>query len=301
MLENAKRGRIALPENGVEIATLDFGGRGPLALLHHANGFCAAVWEPVAAHLARHFHVIAMDARGHGRSGKPAGADAYHWSWFGRDAIGVADALCKEHGATSIALGLGHSFGGTALVTAAAYRPALFERLVLVDMIVPPRPGSELELLRRIHGNPFAKGARKRRAVWPSREAAREKWLGKELFADWDPRVFDLYLAEGLQDRPDGQVELACPPEIEAAIFDGAGSLDVLELASKVRVPALVLWARAGDFSYSHFEDLAGQMTASELRVADAGHLVPMENPELVVREVLRFVGKAAKRPRSEP
>jgi pimeloyl-ACP methyl ester carboxylesterase len=293
MLENVKRGRIALPENGVEIATLDFGGRGPLALLHHANGFCAAVWEPVAAQLARHFHVIAMDARGHGRSSKPAGADAYHWGWFGRDAIGVADALCQEHGATDIALGLGHSFGGTALVTASAHRPALFERLVLVDMIVPPRPGSELEILRRAHGNPFAEGARKRRAVWPSREAAREKWADKELFEGWDPRVFDLYLAEGLHDRPDGQVELACPPEIEAAIFDANGSLDVLEVASKVRVPALILWARAGNFPYSHFESLAAQMSASELRVADAGHLVPMENPELVVREVLRFVQRS--------
>jgi len=293
MLENVKRGRIALPENGVEIATLDFGGRGPLALLHHANGFCAAVWAPVAAALTRHFRVIAMDARGHGGSSKPAGEEAYQWGWFGRDAIGVAEALCREHGASSLALGLGHSFGGTALVTASAERPALFDRLVLVDMIVPPRPGSELEILRRAQGNPFADGARRRRAVWPNREAAREKWLGKELFAGWDPRVFDLYLAEGLRDRPDGQVELACPPEIEAAIFDANASLDVVELASKVRVPALILWARAGNFPYTHFENLAAQMPAAELRVADSGHLVPMENPELVVREVLRFVQRS--------
>jgi len=293
MLENAKRGRIALPENGVEIATLDFGGSGPLALLHHANGFCAAVWAPVAAALSRHFRVIAMDARGHGGSSKPMAEGSYQWGWFGRDAIGVADALCREHGAASLALGLGHSFGGTALVTASAHRPALFDRLALVDMIVPPRPGSELEVLRRAQGTPFADGARRRRAVWPSRDAAREKWLGKELFAGWDPRVFELYLAEGLRDRPDGQVELACPPEIEAAIFDANSSLDVLELASKVRVPALILWARAGNFPYSHFESLAEQMLAAELRVADAGHLVPMENPELVVREVLRFVQRS--------
>jgi pimeloyl-ACP methyl ester carboxylesterase len=293
MLENARRGRISLPENGVEIATLDFGGRGPLALLHHANGFCAAVWEPVALALARHFHVVAMDARGHGRSSKPAGPEAYHWGWFGRDAIGVAEALCQQHGAPRIALGLGHSFGGTALVTASAQRPELFERLVLVDMIAPPRPGSELDLLRRARANPFAELARKRNAVWPSRAAAAEKWRGKELFADWDPRAFELYLAEGLLDRPDGQVELACPPEIEAAIFEGNGSLDVLELASKVRVPALVLWARAGDFPYTHFQELASQMAGSELRVADAGHLVVMENPELVVREVMRFVQRS--------
>jgi pimeloyl-ACP methyl ester carboxylesterase len=130
--------------------------------------------------------------------------------------------------------------------------------------------------------------------VWPSRDAAREKWAGKELFAKWDPRVLDLYLAEGMVDRPDGQVELACPPEIEAAIFEAAmhmkdPSHDPMERACKVSVPTLILWARAGNFSYASLEALASRMTAAELRLADAGHLVPMENPELVVREVLRF------------
>ena len=53
--------------------------------------------------------------------------------------------------------------------------------------------------------------------------------------------------------------------------------------------PALVLWARGGHFPREHFEDLAGRMQRGEVRDADAGHLVPMERPELVVGEVLRF------------
>jgi len=289
MRNDVKRGRIALPESGIEIATLDFGGSGPLALLHHANGFCAAVWEPVARALTRHYRVIAMDARGHGRSSKPKDRAAYRWEWFGRDARGVAEALLHEHGARSIALGLGHSFGGTALLTASSERPALFERLVLVDPIAPPLLSPELEARRREYGNALVEGARKRRAVWPSREAAREKWAGKELFESWDPRVLDLYVAEGLLDRPDGQVELACSPETEATIFDSAGELDVMQRAGGVQVPALVLWARAGNFSYAHYEALVARMPRGVLRVADAGHLVPMEQPELVVREVVRF------------
>lgn len=290
MLDDVKRGRIALPENEIEIATLDFGGRGPLALLHHANGFCAAVWAPVARALTRHYRVIAMDARGHGWSSKPEGAAAYQWDWFGRDAIGVAEALCREHGASRIALGLGHSFGGTALLTASAARPALFERLVLVDPIAPPRQAAALAAMRGTPGTRMGDIARKRSAVWPSRAAARAKWAGKELFANWDERVFDLYLAEGMHDRPDGQVELACPPEIEGTIFEAAPDFDVMQRAAEVKVPALVLWARAGNFPYAHFEDLVARMPHGELRVADAGHLVPMENPELVVREVLRFM-----------
>lgn len=290
MLDDVKRNRIALPETDVEIATLDFGGSGPLALLHHANGFCAAVWAPVAQALTQHYRVIAMDARGHGASAKPAGAEHYRWEWFGRDVIGVAEALCREHGVSQIALGLGHSFGGTALIAASAERSDLFQRLVLVDPIVPPELTPELAAQRRSVASPIAEGARRRRAVWPSREAAREKWSGKDLFANWDPRVFDLYLAEGLHDRPDGQVELACPPEIEAAVFEFSGELDVLERARNVRIPARILWARDGIFPYAHYETLVSRMARAELRVADSGHLVPMENPELVVREVLDFV-----------
>jgi pimeloyl-ACP methyl ester carboxylesterase len=241
--------------------------------------------------------VIALDARGHGRSSKPEAPAGYHWDCFVRDALGVADALLREHGAASIALGLGHSFGGTTLLSASAERPGLFERLVLVDPVIPPPRTPESEALRRAHGSTIADGARRRRHVWPSRDAAREKWAGKELFARWQPRALELYLAEGLVDRPDGQVELACPPEIEAAIFDAHGSVDPLERAAKVEVPTRVLWARAGNFPYALFEDLVSRMRDAELRVIDAGHLIPMEAPELVVREVLDL---AAKRPRSE-
>jgi pimeloyl-ACP methyl ester carboxylesterase len=60
-----------------------------------------------------------------------------------------------------------------------------------------------------------------------------------------------------------------------------------------VKVPALILWARAGNFSYAHYEALAGCMAGGRVRVADTGHLVPMEDPELVVAEVLRFAQRS--------
>ena len=51
MLGNVRRIRVPGGDSGVEIAVLDFGGRGPAALLHHATGFCAALWAPVAERL----------------------------------------------------------------------------------------------------------------------------------------------------------------------------------------------------------------------------------------------------------
>ncbi len=86
----AARRTLALPETGVEISLVDWGGEGPLALLHHANGFCAGIWGLVAERLRRRYRVIGMDARGHGDSSKPRERSAYHWDRFAGD---VASAL----------------------------------------------------------------------------------------------------------------------------------------------------------------------------------------------------------------
>ena len=98
MLDQVRRRKLSLPESGIEIALLDWGGSGPLALLHHATGYCAGVWGPVAEQLSHHYRVIAMDARGHGDSSKPVGADSYRWAHFGRDVVAVAEQLATEQG-----------------------------------------------------------------------------------------------------------------------------------------------------------------------------------------------------------
>ena len=46
-----RRRRLRLPERGIELALVDWGGNGPLALLSHANGFCADVLGLLAERL----------------------------------------------------------------------------------------------------------------------------------------------------------------------------------------------------------------------------------------------------------
>jgi pimeloyl-ACP methyl ester carboxylesterase len=287
MLSAVRRRRIPLPDRGVELAVLDWGGDGPLVLLHHATGFCAALWEPVALGLRERFHVVALDARGHGDSSKPEGGDAYRWTHFGRDLAALAQALVHEAG--PVAVGIGHSFGGTAMLLAAVERPRLFERILLVDPVIFPSGAFQKDPQRRIRASGLAEGARRRRDVFPSREAARARWRERSTFASWDPRVLELYLAEGLAERPGGGVELKCPGEVEAAIFERGSSVDPMAEARHLRVPALVLWARQGDFPRVHFEELVRRMPDGRLLDAPTGHLVPMEDPELVVREALAF------------
>ena len=283
--------RIPLPENGVEIALLDWGGDGPLVFMHHANGFCAGTLGLVAEALVPRFRVIGMDARGHGDSSKPEEPAAYAWAHFAADYLAVAERLAVECGGGRVAVGLGHSFGGTSVLGAAAQRPELFDRLVLVDPVIPPPP----EVLAAYDADPersarltrLIEGARKRRPIWPNLADAREHFESRSLFADWLPEALDLYLEYGLRQRADGQVELRCPGEVEAAVFSQSGRLDVADLARRATVPAVVLWARHGDFPPAVYQRVFAAMEDARVVDVDSGHLVPMEHPELVVAAVL--------------
>ena len=288
MLEHVTRRRLPLPESGVEIALLDWGGEGPLALLHHANGFCAAMWDLVARPLTKHFRVIGMDARGHGDSSSPEGAGFYRWASFAGDLTAVVDALAAEHPDGRVTLGLGHSFGGAAMLLASAERPDLFGKLVLVDPVLP-EPALTEERVRRI--GDLVERALKRRRLFDAREDARASWEGKDFFTGWLPDAFDLYLAEGLRDRPDGRVELKCDPAVEAAIFEAGPGTDIWQVASRVKVPTLLLWAVRGDFPRLAYETVASGMAQGQIRDIESGHLAPMERPDLVVDEVLDFTG----------
>lgn len=300
VLHAAARRTIALDESGVEIAILDWGGEGPLALLHHANGFCKGVWGLVARALRDRYRVVAMDARGHGDSSKPSGPDAYGWERFAEDVVGVAARLAAEHRDGRVTLALGNSFGGTAFLGAAARRPELFGRLVLADPVVPPPPGVRRSPERVALAHRLVEGARKRRARFASRDEARARWAKRGLCARWDRRALELYALDGLRDVGDGTVELKCPPEVEAAIFANTGALDVFAIARRVVTPTLILWAAKGDFPRPVYEAIAASMADGRVETIEAGHLMPMERPDLVVDAVLRFMAsKAAVAPRS--
>jgi pimeloyl-ACP methyl ester carboxylesterase len=106
--------------------------------------------------------------------------------------------------------------------------------------------------------------------------------------------VLDLYAAEGLRDRADGQVELKCPGEVEAAVFEQGGTLDSLAAAKNLAVPALLLWARDGSFPRAFQEAVASTMHEGRVEEIGAGHLLVMERPDLVAAAVLRFARAAA-------
>jgi pimeloyl-ACP methyl ester carboxylesterase len=283
--------RTTLPAgDGVQIRVLDWGGDGPPVLLHHANGFCAGTWGLVAEALRGDFHVLAVDARGHGDSSKPEGDAAYAWTHFGADLRAVARRLAADLGLDAFPLGVGHSFGAAAMVLACDPEPAPFERLILVDPILPPPPDQEhLDPDRIPRSQYLREGALKRRAAWDSREEARAWWEEKSLFQAWDPRALDLYASEGLVDAPDGGVMLKCPPRVEAAVFGRNEPIDVWGAAARAKLPMWILRAARGHFPLHVHEGFAARAGRCHIEPIDAGHLVPMEAPETLAAAIGRL------------
>ena len=63
--------------------------------------------------------------------------------------------------------------------------------------------------------------------MWPDRETMVQSYGSRPPLDVLAPDALAAYIRWGTLDRTDGQVELACPPDIEAAIFERSASPDV--------------------------------------------------------------------------
>lgn len=281
----------ALEGRGVSIHFIDWGGDGPPLILLHATGFLAALWRPVAERLASGFRVIAVDQRGHGDSSKPA--DGYRFEVFADDLQQLIEGLALER-----PLAAGHSAGATTIVVHTKHYPGIVRRAVLIEPILP-RPEWYMGPSGRPQVNPLADAARKRRAVWPSRAAVLRAYRSRDTFRTWREDVLRLYVDEGMRPRRDGQVELKCPPEIEAQVFDATRYLDPWPMLREMACPALVIW---GHESHLPGSGLARQVEEAipqvrTVLVPDASHFLPQEHPDQVGRITEEFLSDGSTEP----
>ena len=275
--------RGSFDSDGATLHYLDWGGGEPPLILIHATGFLAALWRPIAERLSARFRVIAMDQRGHGESDKPP--DGYHFDMFADDLQRLIEALELES-----PIAAGHSSGGTTIVVHAARHPGVIRRAVLIEPILPsPAWFEESGPDRPL--NAMADGARKRRAVWPSSDKLFDTYRTRPAFQSWQEEMLRLYVDEGTRSREDGQVELLCPPELEAQFFEAVTDVDSPSLLPKLACPTLVLWG-----AESHLrERMAGTATdalpnARTVVVPETTHFLPQERPDEVGRLIEEFL-----------
>jgi lipase len=275
--------------NGIKIALWEWSGEGPPVLFCHAAGFHAHIWDQVIARLPGTQHCYAFDARGHGRSGKPA--PPYAWRDLGADVAAVAGSL-----ELSGALGVGHSLGGHAVTLGAALRPGAFAGLLLIDPAILPKdhyvgPWTQAQFVR------------KRRNRWTSPEEMFESFVSRPPFDAWSRAVLRDYCQYGLvSSGANGGTDygadyiLACPPEIEASIYEASPTMEsnIYPEIAAITIPVHVV--RSGRFqdpanvmgSSPTAPDLAASFAhGADTCLAEHSHFIPMESPELAAKLIV--------------
>ena len=98
------------PSDGT-VLSFEESGAGPSLLLVHGSGLSRVIWRGFGYVRALHeeFHVISVDLRGHGRSGKPVRPDDYRMPLIVEDIAAILDAV-----GVSAAHYFGYSFGARA-------------------------------------------------------------------------------------------------------------------------------------------------------------------------------------------
>lgn len=257
----------------------------PAILLVHATGFHARCWDRVVPHLDGH-RVLAIDVRGHGRSGK---VPPFSWDRFAAD---LTDFVRGQE--LSGAIGVGHSMGGHSMTAAAAALPDAFSRLVLIDpVIMAPEVYAARDEWPEGELHPTAK----RRDHWVNWQEMFARFEDRMPFAAWDRGVLEDYCRHGVLPDPDGDGwVLACPPRIEASIYMGSSERDIHEQVEQVQLPVTVVRAKERapdqegmDFSTSPtWPRLASRFPAGrDVHLPDHSHFIPMEDPALAAELIL--------------
>ena len=269
--------------NGLELALWDWPGEAPALLFAHATGFHGRCWDRIAGMFPGQRR-LSVDFRGHGRSAKPE--PPYHWDAFGCDLAAVARELDLTD-----AIGVGHSMGGHSVVLAACLRPKTFRALLLIDpTIFPPdyysAPALDAGVIRR------------RRNHWKSPGEMFERFRQRPPFALWKPEILRDYCEFGLLPQDGGYV-LACPPAVEASIYEhsNAPEANLYPAIPSLHLPVVVM--RAGiEWKRDSF-DLASSPTAPDLAakfrngrevlLKNHDHFIPMASPDAVAEQLSAF------------
>ena len=288
---------------GVTLHVRESPGPGPAAptvVFVHGLGGSATNGTDLLAALGARARGVAVDLPGFGRSDPPAGGDyslAAHADAVGR----FLGAFLAARGGGPVHL-IGNSLGGAVALRVAADRPALVATLTLVSPAVPdlrPSLGRLGDPKMTLAALPVL-GARARAefAADPRDRLARTMRLCYADPGQVSAAAFDLAAGEAAERAalPWSAVALERSFLGLVAAWFAPRARSLWTAASRVRVPALVVW---GERDRLVGVRMARRTTAALpqgrlLQLPDVGHVAQMERPELVARAVLGMLDAAA-------
>jgi len=240
-----------------------FGEGSPLVMLH-GMGSSGLDWLPVAHLLAEQHRLILIDLRGYGQSSLPISRD-YSIKRMAEDVWAVIDYLGLEQTAM-----LGLSLGGCVTIQSAILRPQRLRKIVLVNTFAKLRGAGPKDWLTKVNRIAIALGGMDNLA----------HYVAAGLFSD--PEM--IAVAEEQLRRNDLKTILRTMAALSR--------LNLLKGLPKITAPALIMIGdRDKTVPRRCAEELAaGISNARLIEIADAGHALPYDQPELFSSETLAFL-----------
>jgi len=233
---------------------------------------------PMMPALTKHFDVWGADFRGHGDSTLPASGDLA-WTSFADDVLAVVDHI----GAPDIRA-FGHSMGGTSILLADKKRPGTFDKAWLYEPIIFPP-----SIVPR--NSMMAENASKRRREFDSRADALHRYASKPPLGVMRADALAAYVEYGFHDTDSSAVTLACAPETEAAVFNGAGTNvdDIVDV--QIHATIACGYSVDGPNPAEFAGPTADALDHASLVQYDAlGHFGPMQDPVRIANDVVDFL-----------
>jgi len=188
-------------------------------------------------------------------------------------------------------IGIGHSAGGATMMLAAAERPDLFEKIIMID---PPLFSAQKRLGLRVakalgiweKKGPVFK-AKNRRSKFASMEEAFDYWKNKPLFKHFKKTCFSSYVEHGLKETAEG-FTLSFEASVEADIFRNL----VINFPKKMsHIKATLIFAEKGDLLWESDLTWWKKKHPNFKQIGfDGRHLFPFEQPDKTVKLLKKLI-----------
>ncbi len=226
------RQTLSLPD--IQLSYLEWNqGQEPLLLLH-GLGDHALVWFSLGESLAKEYHIVAPDMRGHGETSKPDRGYTF------AEAIADLEALMDRLGWSGAHV-VGHSWTGKLALIWARQHPERLRSIILVDPIfvwkMPSLMKVTFPLLYRVL--PFLRGM----GPFASYEEAQQQARQLNLYEGWSPLQQQVFQA-GIEQKPDGRWGSKFVVPARDQIFEDV--MQIAGLTDPIDIPTLFIQSEKG-------------------------------------------------------
>lgn len=244
----------------------------PLVVFVHAVGLDLTWWGPQVEAASARYRVVAFDLLGHGASSHPR--RGYSLEELAADLA----AVIRGVGASSAHV-VGHSVGGMIAQVLAVQQPEIVRSLTLIATAASFSEAGRNAIRQR--GQVTRAGG-----MGAILQATIERWFTPEFVAR-RPDVIDRCI----------KILLNNSKEIHAAMWEGIARHDTTARLGTLRCPALVLAGEQDTATPPQVaRALAAMIPGAQLKIIPAAaHLAPVEAPQLVNDEILKFLGAVRK------